>query len=338
MKWFEVFKAGKHADSAGRVREWTLADLSQIAKNFGSGNGGHQAPMVLGHPKDNSPAYGWIKGLKVEGDKLLALPVQVNEKFKEWVKQGLYKTRSISLYPDLTLRHVGFLGAFPPAVKGLADVQFGEPAGGSHECYEFTDNPAQPEPKDKMELYCKLPDGSIYDTKAKKVVTPEDVSYKAWLAQGNKPCEMECKTEAPAAETNHQEAAPKAAPATGANNHAEKNPKVLDLERQVADLQKTGRQDRAKSFCEGLVTEGRLSTDQARGLAEYMANTEVAAVELNFAEGKKPAHQFLMEFLARLPKRGHLEPIGPGQVAEFAEDDKIGQKIAEMSGFGPKKS
>jgi hypothetical protein len=42
------------------------------------------------------------------------------------VKQGMYKKRSIALYPDLTMRHIGFLGGMPPAVKGLADIKFGE--------------------------------------------------------------------------------------------------------------------------------------------------------------------------------------------------------------------
>ena len=34
------------------------------------------------------------------------------------------KKRSASFYPDGRLRHVGFLGAAPPAVKGLADIGF----------------------------------------------------------------------------------------------------------------------------------------------------------------------------------------------------------------------
>ncbi|MDP1995112.1 MAG: hypothetical protein Q8K40_07690, partial [Ignavibacteria bacterium] len=36
------------------------------------------------------------------------------------------KKRSVSLNPDNSLRHVGFLGAALPAVKGLADLQFAE--------------------------------------------------------------------------------------------------------------------------------------------------------------------------------------------------------------------
>jgi hypothetical protein len=105
----------------------------------------HHAPIVVGHPKDNDPAFGWIKALKVDGSTLLALPEQVAPEFAELVKAGRYKKRSISLYPDGTLRHVGFLGAQPPAVKGLKDIAF---AGASADIYEFAD----PEDADMTEL------------------------------------------------------------------------------------------------------------------------------------------------------------------------------------------
>lgn len=123
-KWVEIFKAGTHTDSAGNTRTWTTDDLDKIVKQYNPDY--HEAPIVVGHPKDNAPAFGWVEALKRKGDKLLAKFRQVVPEFAEMVKKGLFKKRSISLYPDLTLRHVGFLGATPPAVKGLADVAFSE--------------------------------------------------------------------------------------------------------------------------------------------------------------------------------------------------------------------
>jgi len=122
LGWFEIFRTGKHADSAGNVKNWTEEDLDRIVKNYDPAK--HEAPIVIGHPTDNAPAYGWIESVKREGDKLFAKAKQVVPEFVEMVKNGLFKKRSISLYPDLTLRHVGFLGAIPPAVKGLADIKF----------------------------------------------------------------------------------------------------------------------------------------------------------------------------------------------------------------------
>lgn len=123
-KWFAIFRTGKHTDSNGNTREWTEADLDKIVESYDPSK--HEAPIVIGHPKSNAPAYGWIEKLKRVGDTLYALPKQLAQEFVEMVNKGLFKKRSISLYPDGTLRHVGFLGATPPAVKGLPDVEFSD--------------------------------------------------------------------------------------------------------------------------------------------------------------------------------------------------------------------
>jgi len=124
MKWFAIFKTGKHTDSAGNTKEWTEKDLDNIVKNYDPTK--HESPIVIGHPRTNAPAFGWVDKLKRVGDTLYALPKQLANDFVEMVNKGLFKKRSISLYPDGTLRHVGFLGAQPPAVKGLPDVEFAD--------------------------------------------------------------------------------------------------------------------------------------------------------------------------------------------------------------------
>ncbi len=123
-KWFAIFKTGKHTDSSGNEREWTENDLDNIIDKYDPSK--HEAPIVIGHPKTNAPAYGWVEKLKRIGDTLYAVPKQLANEFVEMVNKGLFKKRSISLYPDGTLRHIGFLGAQPPAVKGLPDVEFKE--------------------------------------------------------------------------------------------------------------------------------------------------------------------------------------------------------------------
>ncbi|RJQ22024.1 MAG: hypothetical protein C4560_03085 [Nitrospiraceae bacterium] len=119
--WIPIFKTGTHTDSAGNTKDWTEQDLDNIVQKFSPQIG---APLVIGHPKDNAPAYGWVEGLKRVGQMLYYKPMQVIEEFKEMINKGLFKKRSISLYPDGTLRHIGYLGAMPPAVKGLPDHTF----------------------------------------------------------------------------------------------------------------------------------------------------------------------------------------------------------------------
>ncbi|MGL9719744.1 hypothetical protein [Symbiopectobacterium sp.] len=107
----------------------------------------HEAPIVTGHPTTDAPAYGWIKQLSAQGRDLLAEPQQVDPAFSELVTVGRYKKISASFYlphaPNnpapgaLYLRHVGFLGAQPPAVKGLRAVSFADTEDG---VVEFTED------------------------------------------------------------------------------------------------------------------------------------------------------------------------------------------------------
>ncbi len=134
----EIFRAGSYLDSRGRPFSATEADLSAIAEGYDPAL--HEAPIVVGHPKSDAPAYGWVAGLAAEGDRLIAEPRQVDAQFAELVAGGRFKKISASFYladspanpkPGAPyLRHVGFLGAQPPAVKGLAAVELGEDEDG----------------------------------------------------------------------------------------------------------------------------------------------------------------------------------------------------------------
>lgn len=148
MKKFEIFRPGKHTASNGTTLEFSEDMLRAAVEGYDPEL--HEAPIVIGHPKDNHPAYGWVKGLSfAEDGTVLANPGEVDAEFSELVEAGRYKKRSASWYlPDapnnpkpgtLYLRHVGFLGAQPPAIKGLKDVSF---AGTEDGVIEFEDTAA----------------------------------------------------------------------------------------------------------------------------------------------------------------------------------------------------
>lgn len=136
MKWCEIFRAGTYKDAKGKDLVYSDEDIETIAKNFNEGENS-TAPIVVGHPKSNSPAYGWVDSLKAESGKLYASFKQVADEFAEWVNEGRYKNRSVSLYPDRKLRHVGFFGATPPKVKGMPEYVFSEDS--ESETYDFGD-------------------------------------------------------------------------------------------------------------------------------------------------------------------------------------------------------
>lgn len=125
----EAFRAGTHTDSAGNTHTWSEDDVQAIADQYNvsvsSDNPNRrEAPVVVGHPKDNSPAFGWIQSAKKVKDKLVLTLSQLNEDFVKALREGAYKYRSISLFPDNTIRHIGFLGGAQPAVPGLGPINW----------------------------------------------------------------------------------------------------------------------------------------------------------------------------------------------------------------------
>ncbi|MEO8233689.1 MAG: hypothetical protein ABI638_15525, partial [Ignavibacteriota bacterium] len=126
---FEIFKTGTHISDKGVTKDYSLDELNFIAQSYKPEE--DEAPIVIGHPVDNSPAYGWVSSLEVTEDGKLVADApdeKLNPEFVSALKEGSYKKRSISLTPEGKLRHVGFLGAAAPAVKGLADIQFSHPS------------------------------------------------------------------------------------------------------------------------------------------------------------------------------------------------------------------
>jgi hypothetical protein len=132
-QWIEIFSAGKHTDNRGREHQMNADFLERVVTNFNPAV--HEPPAVVGHPKTNAPAYGWAKELRVRDGKLEARLGEVDPAFEGMVKDGRFKKRSASFYIDAEdapggkspqLRHVGFLGAEPPAVKGLRGIDFSD--------------------------------------------------------------------------------------------------------------------------------------------------------------------------------------------------------------------
>lgn len=135
MKPIKIFKVGTHTCMQGISKDYTRSMLADCVSAYSPQ--AHEAPLVVGHPKTEDPAMGWVDHLELSNDGyLLAYTKQIDPEFAESVNAGKHNKVSASFYlPDspsnptpgkLYLRHVGFLGAEPPAVKGLGTVQFAE--------------------------------------------------------------------------------------------------------------------------------------------------------------------------------------------------------------------
>lgn len=127
--WIEIFKTGNHFDSKGNKKSYSVDDLTKITdiyNNKVAESDSYEAPLVKGHPGSDEPAYGWVEKLQLKGDKLLAKLKDVTPELIKEIRDGRFKKVSVALYNDFLLRHVGLLGAMPPAIKGLRNVAFSE--------------------------------------------------------------------------------------------------------------------------------------------------------------------------------------------------------------------
>lgn len=130
-KLIEIFRAGTFGTMGGENLSFSDRDLEITAAAYH--NRKADAPLVIGHPKDDGPALGFVKSLIKKGGTLLA-DAEFSDSLTGLIKAGRYGPRSSAFYrPNdarnpvpgaWSLRHVGFLGAASPAVKGLAEVEF----------------------------------------------------------------------------------------------------------------------------------------------------------------------------------------------------------------------
>ena len=125
-QWLQIFRAGDY----GSKGKYTVPQLTALATSYNPAV--DEAPICIGHPEHNAPAFGSIKALRMDGDVLLGMPGEVPPVIDAAVQGGAYKKRSVSFIRrqdgSLRLRHLGLLGGMPPEVTGLRDAQFGSEA------------------------------------------------------------------------------------------------------------------------------------------------------------------------------------------------------------------
>ena len=294
--WVHIFSGGRQTDSAGGIHDGNRL-IENAVKTFDAAY--HEPPAVLGHPTDNTPAYAWVSELKTDvkdGVKqLFAKFKDVVPEFAQAVQSGRFKKRSAAFYPDGRLRHVGWLGAMPPAVKGLADVAFEENDRTIE--FEFMDtNPPQKKEKsmkfsefmDAMKFWNKIqddPDAEI-PVFAKSTPPASADSNDAGRQFTEADLESAKKEAAEAARKETREAAAaEFAEGESARKKAEAKAKIQVL------------------IDDGIKTGTIAPAWKAAGLAEFMENMDVEQ-KIEFSEGqeKLTGLDWFIGFLERLPK------------------------------------
>lgn len=82
-KPLQIFKPGRHTAMSGASLDFSAADLAASAAAYDPAK--HEAPIVVGHPRLDAPAYGWVSRLKAGAGGLEAEPHQVDPAFADMV-------------------------------------------------------------------------------------------------------------------------------------------------------------------------------------------------------------------------------------------------------------
>ena len=303
----EIFRAGRHTDDAGTAHHFTEADLDGMAASYSPLL--REAPLTVGHPKDNLPAYGWVKAVARTPSGALSIDTHLVEpQFAEMVQAGRFKKRSASFYPPNALnnptpgkwylRHVAFLGAQAPAIAGLKDIVFSEDdAGGA---VSFSES-----------------------VSAEPVITQE-------------PDDMPKTLQEQLDEVNAQLASEKTAREKAETEAATHQKTATDAQAQAALFAEKARTDRKAgfvSFAESQVQAGRLlPKDKDMAVATLDALAEAQPVE--FAEGdstrKVSPAQWLQDLIANAAPAVSFGEFAPGGSTQIQPGVARGKSDAEI--------
>lgn len=304
-KMIEIFKPGRHTTMSGQTLEFSAADLAATVAAYDPAV--YQAPLVVGHPTLNAPAYGWVKGLDF-AEVMQIVPEQVEPAFAELVNAGRFKRVSASFFaPDAPsnpvpgvyyLRHVGFLGAAAPSVQGLKPASFGADEEGVVSFGDWNDRMiARLFRNLKNLLIAKfgaeeaesaLPEWDL-ETVVEEAVRPEPAVEKFPLYAapegGKEPIDMLTTEQLAAREADF------AARVTA-----------------IAAREAAGRRQEHLGFADALIKDGKLVPAQKErvvALLDFAAGLDQATV-IEFGEGEEktsaPVGQSLREFLTAQPK------------------------------------
>lgn len=335
-KPIQIFKPGRHTAMSGAELAFSEADLAATAAAYDPSLA--EAPIVVGHPAHDLPAYGWIKALSFADGGLEAEADQVDPAFAEMVAAGRFKKISASFYPPDSknnphpgvyyLRHVGFLGAAAPAVKGLRTPAFADAADAvTFEFGEYDDVA-------NAQLWRSLREwliGKFGQDEADKVVPGYQV---ATLEQGAQDELRDAQAEAGAVSPGFSEPPnPKETSIVTPEEKATLEAENAQLKSQLAALKTAQIHADNVSYVESLVASGHMVPAQVDVAVATLDFFSAAETPVEFGEGddKAPLVDGFRKFLGELPKRIEFGETATGDKAAGEGDARV--EFAAPSGY-----
>ncbi|OSQ41664.1 hypothetical protein THS27_18300 [Thalassospira sp. MCCC 1A01428] len=347
VKRIHLFKTGTHTAMNGQTISFGESDLAASAAAYDPAL--HESPLVIGHPKTDAPAYGWVKSVEFENGELVAIPHQVNAEFAELVASHAYKKISASFYqPDQPgnpvpgkyyLRHVGFLGAQPPAVKGLRPIEFADDDS-DFVTIEF----GEIEPRTIARLFRSLRDLLIEkfgQEDADKALPGWDTD---WIAeQAVTPAPDEKPTTPAFSEVPDPDPASATPKETKVDDEDIKKREAALAQAEAAFAEKQAQRG-AVEFADGLIRDGKLApANKDRVVSLYTHLTlQTGNVEISFGEAPAAAPLAMLtgilEASPRIVDFGEHSADVPGNTIDFSDPavlaDAARAHVAEQAAKG----
>lgn len=336
-----IFKPGRWTTMAGECIEFSQADLQATARAFNPRVA--KAPLVIGHPATDDPALGWADALVANERGLFARPSRVDPAFAESVRAGRYGTVSAKFYRPTDpknptpgvwyLRHVGFLGAAAPGVKGLDDPQF---ASAEDLCVCFQEGVTFSEWDDMTNagLWRNLREwilGKFGQEEADKVLPGYDVrSLEAGaqdeINQARAEADAASAAPIPAFTEPQQESTVTEAEAALLRTQATAQAaRIAELEAAQAATARAAAHAANVAFCEGLAANGQLlPAFQAVAVAtlDHFA-TQTAQVEFGEGDARTSLADGFRTMLQALPKQVEFSETATHARAADGTDDMV---------------
>ena len=334
----EVFRPGTFKPMSGDPITYTASDLRAIADAYDPDSA--PAPVVVGHPDTDAPAYGWVDRFEydAQSERLFANLHEIEPQFADLVKGGRFKKVSMAFFGPAQShnpvpgtwypKHVGFLGAAAPAVSGLKNARFaaGDPV-------VFTAAFGDPAARETASILRALREFIIDQFSledANMALPPSRIEWLDMLGAEPPPATTYAEgAQPPVPNPPQTQEETKAVTTQPDPAFAAREAEITRREEALAQREAAARHSENAAFAESLVQEGQL-VPALRDKVVAVLDALPDQASVSFAEGgdKLPLASAVRDILSALPKVvqfGALDlPPGPGSetAAKFAADGK----------------
>lgn len=339
----EVFRVGTFTPMNGTPLTFSESDLQAVVDNYDAENA--PAPIVVGHPKTDDPAFGWAGAFDFDADTgvLHADLKDIAPSFADAVDEGQYKKVSMAFFqPNAAAnpkpgtfypKHIGFLGAVPPAVPGLTPVSFADHSEDDVVMFEGTINFGSFDAENIGTLFRNMREWMI--VKFGKETADEVVP--SWRIDWVNDLELNTDDDpAYAADATTPEKTPKKEPVVSKEQEAEfaaREKAIADGEAKLAadreaidEQNKLNRAADNAAFAETLIADEKLIPASKDKVVSLLNAAGDAGATVSFAEGEDAVDlaQGIRSVLADQPK---IVNFGAHEMGEDPDGDAGGKAV-----------